>query len=68
MPDIDWNIYTATQDSPGGPVIIDAPDYDDTVVELPRDENGNLTLGTQIVYSLSLIGMLAFFLYFRFAV
>lgn len=68
MPDIDWNVYNATRDRPGGPVAIDAPDFESATIEPIRDGNGNLSVGTQIVYSISLISMLGLFLYFRFAV
>ena len=68
MPDIDRNVYNATRDRPGGPVVIDAPDFESPIVEPMRDADGNLSVGTKIVYSISLTFMLALFLYFRFAV
>ena len=68
MPEIDWNVYNATRDRPGGPVVIDAPDFESPIIEPMRDANGNLSVATKIVYSLSLTFMLALFLYFRFAV
>ena len=68
MPDFDWNVYNATRDRPGGPVVIDAPDFETSMVEPMRDADGNLSVGTKIVYSISLTFMLGLFLYFRFAV
>ncbi len=68
MQKIDWNIYNATHDSPSGPVVINAPDYESSEIEPVRDEDGNITLGGQIGYSLTLIVIIGFFLYFRFAV
>ena len=68
MPNIDWNVYNATRDRPGGPVVIDAPDFESPIIEPLRDADGNLGVATKIVYSLSLTFMLALFLYFRFAV
>ena len=65
---IDWNIYNATQDSPGGPVIIYRPDDDGAVIEPYRDEDGSPTMGGQIGYSLALMILLGSFLYFRYAI
>ena len=68
MPNMDWNVYNATQDSPAGPVIMNAPYYEASNIEPIRDEDGNITLGGQIGYSIAMIVMISFFLYFRFAV
>ena len=68
MPDIDWNVYNATRDRPGGPVVIDAPDFESPTIDPMRDAEGNLSVGTKIAYAFSLTFMLALFLYFRFAV
>lgn len=68
MPKIDMNVYAATQDSPGGPVIMQERDPEGALIEPARYEHGNITLGGQIAYSLALLIMLGFFLYLRFAV
>ena len=68
MPKIDMNVYAATQDSPGGPVIVQERDLEGALIEPVRDEHGNITVGGQIGYSLALIIMLGLFLYVRFAV
>ena len=68
MPKIDMNVYAATQDSPGGPVIMQERDLEGALIEPARDDHGNVTLGGQIGYSLALVIMLGFVLYLRFAV
>ena len=68
MSKIDWNVYNATRDRPGGPVIINVPDYENSTIEPYRDADGNPTRGGRIGYSIAMLIFIAFFLYFRFAV
>ncbi|PNU05365.1 hypothetical protein [Novosphingobium guangzhouense] len=62
MSQIDWNIYNATSDLKGGPLIVQDTSGPDCNIEPYTDENGNETLGGQIGYVLGYVLMLAFFL------
>lgn len=68
MHKIDLPLYYATSDSPGGPIVILKPDTETYGDHVPRDEDGNPTLGGRLGQLISFMLLLAMFLYFWFAV
>ena len=63
----DQSVYYATVDSPGGPMYLPVQDHSNNQINVPLDNNGNMTRVGEIAYGITYLVMFSIFLYFWFS-